>query len=258
MIAGGFKTKDERAVIAELLAGKSWRICKMLLFFCIKASPFWLVPIITARMIDLINQPASSRMHGLIILTVVTLLLYLQNIPMHTLYVKNVSRLTRGIGWDLRLRLCRQLQVLSLYYHGRTNVGKLHTKAIRDIEMIENVPRMLVETIFQFLFGAGVAIIAIAVRAPAALLFFAIMVPICALLCNAFRGKIRQRVNEYRQSMEGMSTSLNDMMTMIPITRLTALRNSSFRMLREKFRVCMTSDRCLTGLRQFLEPAHGL
>ena len=96
------------------------------------------------------------------VLRKVLTLLYLQNIPFHTLYVKNVSRLTRGIGCDLRLRLCRQLQSLSLYYHGRTNVGKLHTKAIRDIEMVESVPRMLVETIFQFLFGAGIAIIAIA------------------------------------------------------------------------------------------------
>jgi ATP-binding cassette subfamily B protein len=48
-------------------------------------------------------------------------------------------------------------------------------------------------------------------------------VPICDFLCNAFRAKIRQRVNEYRQSMEGMSTSLNDMMTMIPITRAHGL-----------------------------------
>ena len=55
--------------------------------------------------------------------------------------------------------------------------------------MIESVPRLLVETIFQFLFGAGIAIIAIAMRAPSALLFFAIMVPICAFLCNAFQGQ---------------------------------------------------------------------
>jgi ATP-binding cassette subfamily B protein len=226
--------KDEWTMIAELLSGKRSRIVKMLLFFCIKASPVWLVPIVAARMIDLTSRPSSSRLAGLALLTVVALLLYLQNIPFHTLYVKNVSRVTRGIGCDLRVRLCRQLQSLSLYYHGRASIGKLHTKAIRDIEMIENVPRLLVETAFQFILGAGIAIVAIAIRAPSALLFFAVMVPVCAFLCAAFMGRIRLRVNEYRQSMEGMSTSLNDMMTMIPITRAHGLEEEQLQSVEEK------------------------
>lgn len=234
MTADVHKRKYEWAMIAELLAGKRSRIIKMLLFFCIKASPVWLVPVITARMIDLVNQPASARGGILAVLTAVALLLYLQNIPFHTLYVKNVSRITRGLGCDLRVRLCRQLQSLSLYYHGRASIGKLHTKAIRDIEMIENVPRLLVETAFQFLLGAGVAIVAIAIRAPSALLFFAVMVPVCAFLCAAFRGRIHQRVNEYRQSMEGMSTSLSDMMTMIPITRAHGLEEEQLQSVGEK------------------------
>jgi len=228
------KRKDEWAIVCELLAGKRSRTVKMLLFFCIKASPVWLVPIITARMIDLAAQPSASRMGTLLVLAGISLLLYLQNIPFHTLYVKNMSRITRGLGCDLRVRLCRQLQSLSLYYHGRASIGKLHTKAIRDIEMLENVPRLLVETVFQFLFGAGIAIVAIAVRAPAALLFFAVMVPVCAFVCSVFTRRIRQRVNEYRQSMEGMSTSLNDMMTMIPITRAHGLEEQQLQSVEEK------------------------
>ena len=60
------------------------------------------------------------------------------------------------------------------------------------------------------------------------------MVPVCAFLCTAFTARIRQRVNEYRQSMEGMSTSLSDMMTMIPITRAHGLEEQQLQSVEEK------------------------
>jgi ATP-binding cassette subfamily B protein len=213
---------DTSELIRELLAGKRSRIIKMLIFFIIKSCPIWLIPIVTSRMIDLAAK--SDRNYGrLSIYLAIGLVLYVQNVLTHTLYMKSLSRITRGFGSQLRVKLCRQLQTLSILYHGQTSLGKLHTKAIRDIELLENVPYMAVETLVGFLVGTLIAIVAIVIRAPIAILFFLIAVPLCAVTCNFFSRRVRRNTSEYRKMVEGMSSSFADMLTMIPITRAHGL-----------------------------------
>lgn len=222
------RNKDERTLLAELFAGKYARMVGALFFITLKAAPVWLVPIATARIIDL-GYSDSPDIGKLLIYVAIAVFLFLQNVPAAIFYTANLVHLTRGIGQDLRIRICRQLQVLSLHYHSQSSVGSLHTKAIRDIEMIEYLPKLAFEQGYSFFLGLLVASIAIALRKPEALWFFALTVPLCAMVSSLFRRRLSDSVNDYRKSMEGMSTHLNEMVTMMPITRAHGLEDHQLR-----------------------------
>ncbi|MGA2916897.1 MAG: ABC transporter ATP-binding protein [Sedimentisphaerales bacterium] len=230
-------------MILELLAGKWGRIVRMLVFYIIKASPVWIVPVIAAQIIDLLSKKDSNFIVWLISLTILAVFLYLQNIPGHYLYTKDLSWLTRGIGRDLRIRLCRQLQNLSITYHSRSGVGKLHSKAIRDIEIIETVPRLFIETVVNFFVGIVIAFITVIIRSPLALLFFIVSVPIVVWLNHIFYERVRQKVRQYRHSVEGMSASLKDMMDMILITRAHGLEEKQLSVMINKIGTVLDTGR---------------
>jgi ATP-binding cassette subfamily B protein len=174
-------------------------------------------------MIDLVAGSDPKRVSKLLYYFIFIILLTLQNIPTHILYSRMLSSVMRGISLQLRTDLCRQLQRLSLLYHNKSNIGKLHTKVIRDIEVVEQTPRLLAEQIFGFLCQVTIAIIAIAVRKPVALLFFIVVVPIAVIIRNIFSQKISKSAKSYRYAIETMSSSMNDMLNMIPITRAHGL-----------------------------------
>lgn len=218
----------EWKLLRELFADKRWAAARAIFFITLKASPVWLIPVVTAKVIDLANNPEPS-LKKLTIYIVIGIILFLQNVPSAVYYTKNLIQLTRGIGRDLRIRICNQLQVLSLHYHSRHSVGKVHSKAIRDIEMIEQLPKLVMEQGYSFLFGLIVTSIVILLSQPVALLFFIPSVAACGIAAGLFRRRMSHTANEYRKSIEGMSMHLNEMVTMIPITRAHGLEQHQLR-----------------------------
>ncbi|MDB4345893.1 ABC transporter ATP-binding protein/permease [bacterium] len=247
-----YSKKYKREVLTELFSNKWNSAAKALLFITLKASPVWLIPVVTAKVIDLANQPEPSIIRLVFYLSI-GILLFLQNIPAALYYTKNIIHLTRGIGRDLRIKICKQLQVLSLYYHSRHSVGKVHTKAIRDIEIIEQLPKLAYEQGYSFLLGLVITSVVIFLSKPIALILFIPSVAACGIIAGLFRRRMSATANEYRKSIEGMSMHLNEMVTMIPLTRAHGLeahqlrsvengihgvfdRGSKFDMLTELFR----------------------
>jgi ATP-binding cassette, subfamily B, bacterial len=205
-----------------------------LVFYTIKSSPIWLMPIMMARMIDLVDGPPERRVPMLLLYLGILAVAILQNVPMHTLTVRHMSRITRGIGRDLRVQLCRQLQNLSVLFHVQTSVGKIQSKAIRDIESIERVPEILLGTIYQFTVHLIVAVVAISLRAPWAVVLFLVVVPLAIGLQLTFRKVVGRMHRQYRLSMEGMTSTLNDMLEMIPITRAHGLEKRQIEIVQNK------------------------
>ena len=219
---------QRRKLIRELFVGKRWTVAKTVFFVTLKAAPVWTVPIVTSRIIDLGNQEAP-QLDWLLFYVAIAVVLIVQNLPAALLYMNYLVRVTRGIGQDLRIKICKQLQALSLHYHNRHSVGSLHTKAIRDIEILEQLPRLAIEQGYGFFLGLTISIIAISIRKPEALLFFFVAVPFCAVISGLFRRRISGSVNEYRKSMEGMSLHLNELVTMMPISRAHAVEENQLR-----------------------------
>lgn len=220
--------QSELNLLNELFGDKRWPAVRAIFFITLKAAPVWLIPVVTAKIIDLASTPEPS-IKRLVIYIIIGALLFLQNIPAAVYYTKNLIHLTRGIGRDLRIKICNQLQVLSLHYHSRHSVGKVHSKAIRDIEIIEQLPKLVMEQGYSFLFGLAVTSTVIFISNPLALAFFMPSVAACGIVSGLFRRRISHSVNEYRKSIEGMSMHLNEMVTMIPLTRAHGLEQHQLR-----------------------------
>ncbi|MGJ8653608.1 MAG: ABC transporter ATP-binding protein [Opitutaceae bacterium] len=222
------ETQSELKLLRELFADKRWAAVKAIFFITLKAAPVWLIPLVTARVIDLANQP-EPNITKLIIYIIIGIGLFLQNIPAAVYFTKNLILLTRGIGRDLRIKVCHQLQALSLHYHNRHSVGKVHSKAIRDIEIIEQLPRLVLEQGYSFLLGLSLTAFIIFIRKPEALLFFIPAAAAGGVVSALFRRKMSETVNDYRKSIEGMSMHLNEMVTMMPLTRAHGLEKHQLR-----------------------------
>lgn len=222
------ETQSEPKLLRELFADKHWAAVKATFFITLKAAPVWLIPLVTAKVIDLANQPEPD-ITTLIIYIIIGIVLFVQNIPAAVYYTKNLILLTRGIGRDLRIKVCHQLQALSLHYHNRHSVGKVHSKAIRDIEIIEQLPKLALEQGYSFLLGVSLTAIIIFIRKPEALLFFIPAAAAGGIVSALFRRKMSDTVNDYRKSIEGMSMHLNEMVTMMPLTRAHGLEQHQLR-----------------------------
>lgn len=222
--------------LRQLISGHEWRAVWALLLYLAKHSPAPVTPVITAWMIDLAIMGGDGRLLRLGTYGGVLILLWVLNVPLHTIYFQQLSRITRSIGRDLRVRICRQLQRLSLLYHYRTSIGKLHSKAIRDIELIEQTPFIFCEVMFSFIVNVSVAVVAILWRAPAALIFFFIAVLVAGLIRHIFYERMNERVEAFRQSVEMMSGSLNEMLRMIPVTRSHGMENREIELMEDKIK----------------------
>ena len=209
--------------VVRVFRGHGWNAVWMVVFFLIADSPNWVVPIMISRMIDLKDADPNGRIFRLAVYAAIMLVVIAQNLPMNVLYVRHRSRMSRGAGRDLRVRLCRQLQQLSLLYHDRTSVGKMHSKTIRDIEVIESVPHMVLIPSASLGIRIVTAAITLSMRAPVGIVFFAVLVPLTVWIRTIFRKRWREHSQRYRESVEEMSAGLSDMLVMMPVTRAHGL-----------------------------------
>jgi len=159
---------------------------------------------------------------------------YIQNVPMHYIYVHFLSTANRNMEANLRSTLARRLQYLSMDFHFRTTTGTLQTKLLRDVEMIEQLTRQLFETIPVTLITMAIAIVATLVRAPLFLIFFVSVIPITIFLMLRLRTPIEMRNRDFRIEVEGMSSRLVEMINLIPVTRAHGIEQDEIRQVDER------------------------
>lgn len=206
----------------------------MVTAYVCKHSVVWATPLLVGLMVDLIDRPMSEAGPKLALYGGITLFLLIQHVPMNWLFVNRASKIGRHTGRRLRMKVCRQLQQLSLLYHERTGVGRLQSKLIREIGFVEGFPRQFANTALN----AGTVmigtIVMIAVLAPAALVLFAVMFPLAAGVRAFFKQKLRSRARDFRESMEDMSGELGEMIKMVPITRAHGLEQQAIAHARDR------------------------
>lgn len=228
--------------VAYLLREDSWRLLGAVFAYAVKHSPTWLLPLVTANIIDVVVQHrpvAELWLNAGLLLAALSL-----NYPFHVLFVRCLSGSVRRMGTRLRSALCHRMQQLSLGYYARTSAGILQNKVIRDVENVEQMVQQGGDTGL----GASMMLIGgltvIGFRAPAFLPIFLVVVPCAALLVMKLRGRMRTDNESFRREVEKLSTRVSEMTTLIPITRAHGLETTALR------RVDGTLRRVLeTGLR---------
>ncbi|MDR0932002.1 MAG: ABC transporter ATP-binding protein, partial [Victivallales bacterium] len=188
----------------------------------IKAAPTYVLPVLTAEVINLItNQtlPQAQLFRRLWEILAIGSVVVLQNIPTHILYVRLMSVPCRAVEMSLRSALCTRLQHLSIPYHSQMKIGTLQSKVTRDVESIENMTRLLLDTIPMIVFTIFFAIVVTLCKAPVFVLFYLAAVPLTVTLFLTIRKKIIDSNRAFRQSIEDMAGRVNEMIRLIPITR---------------------------------------
>lgn len=197
------------------------RIAIAALAFIVKDSPLWVLPIVTAEVIDaLIADAAPAALVPWALLAVAVVLV---NVSANAVYVRAYFAAVRGLGADLRRSLTERLQTLSLSYHSRSASALAQTKLVRDVE---NVELMLQQSFGPVLTAATVLIgasVTIGVRAPAFLVFFAVAVPLAVLLIRWLRSRTSAANERFRREVERFSTRISEMGSLLSVTRAHGL-----------------------------------
>ncbi|HQT91612.1 MAG TPA: ABC transporter ATP-binding protein, partial [Candidatus Kryptobacter bacterium] len=203
----------------RIFDGQQRKLALAVLLFAIKNSPVWILPIIIARMINIISDTARYSVHDLWVVGAVFFVIILQNIPTHTLYMKVFSSALNTMQLNVRSSIARRLQELSISFHDNFQSGRLQSKVLRDVETLEILSRNIMNSVVPAILTIIVAFSVTVFKQPLVALFYIISVPVSSSLVFLFSKKMTARNKEYRTEMESLSASVVEMIQMIPITR---------------------------------------
>ncbi|MDD5349305.1 MAG: ABC transporter ATP-binding protein [Chthoniobacteraceae bacterium] len=188
----------------------------------IKSSPTWIMPVITANVINIVSTPGANAARGLLLNAAVMVVALVQNIPMHWLYMREISIAARNVEAQLRAAIVRRLQLLSIAFFKNARGGALQTKVLRDVEAVDQMSRTLFDGGYTAATAILSSVIITAYRAPKFLVVFLIMVPVASGLRIFLSGSLRKGNRDFRREIESMSAQVLGMIEMIPITRAHA------------------------------------
>ena len=195
------------------------------LMFLVKSSPTWIIPLITAAVIDIATQRPADALRQFVIYGAVTLLILLQNIPTHTIYMMFLSRAQRSVEAGLRGAMIRKLQQLSITFHKEIESGKIQSKVMRDVEAIENFTSQIFTTAITVIVNMTISLVIVINKNIAVFFMFLVCIPFTVLLSNVFKKKMRKLSHNFRKEIENTASDVLDMEELIPVTRAHALEN---------------------------------
>ncbi|HEU6448597.1 MAG TPA: ABC transporter ATP-binding protein [Verrucomicrobiae bacterium] len=224
---------ERRAVVLAMLA------------YLFKASPLWILPVVTANIIDVIAYRSDGGLRSLWLNAAVGTVAIVQNIPSAMFYVNFSSRAIRNVELRLRSALVRRLQMLSIGYHNRVNTAALQTKVLRDVESIEQLSRQIIDTGELAIVSILFALVVTALRMPWFLPVFILFIPMIWAIRKFMAGRLQQHSENLRRELEGMNSLVQGMITMIPITRAHAAEEEEVARVENQFGNVRTAARSL-------------
>jgi ATP-binding cassette, subfamily B, bacterial len=207
--------------LMRLLAPHRWPLVASVVLFAIKDSPLWVLPILTARIIDVVVRGGALAELWLYAALAVGVLVL--NYPGHVLFVRFFSGAVRQVAADLRNAIASRLQNLSIGFHSRASSSVIQTKVVRDVENIELMFQQAVPPALSTVFILIGAITVTAIQVPAFVLVYALTVPVAVTLVTLVRRRMMRRNEEFRRQVELFSARVGEMATLMPITRAHGL-----------------------------------
>ena len=193
------------------------------IFFVIKHSPTWVVPYVTANLINAVtgNDPHLARM--ITINTVLMILFLLQNIPTNYVHTWLYAKSVRDVERRLREALVVKLQMLSISFHKETQSGRLQSKIMRDVEQIQTLSSQIFLTVLTTMLNIIVSFGVVLTRSSVIFLVYILTMPVAVFLVVVFKGKIKDYNRSFRREMEETSAKVMEMVEMVPVVRAHAL-----------------------------------
>ncbi len=209
--------------LLKFYKGQYRRLALSALCYIIKKSPQWMIPIITANLINLVVEQPENMMTLIWVNVAVLAVLLVMNIPFHYAYVKLESIATRNVEAGLRGALVRKLQHLSIGHYREMQSGRIQSKMMRDVEAIANLSSSIFMNGMEILINLTVAIAVVLSKNLLVFGFFALCAPVAGVISFLFRKKLRTLNRDYRHAVEETSAEVMDMVEMVPLSRAHAL-----------------------------------
>lgn len=209
--------------LIALYKGHYFKIFLSIIFFILKSSPVWVLPVVTSNIINAATYKNENAIHEIIVNIVVMVIMVLQNIPTNYIHTVLYAKTIRNVEKDLRSSIVRKLQSLSISYHNEMQSGRLQSKIMRDVEQIENLSAQVFITILSIVLNIAVALGVVIFKSLTVFIFFIATIPVAVIIIAAFSGKIKRYNTDYRKEMEETSVKVMEMVELIPVTRAHAL-----------------------------------
>ncbi|MCM1182420.1 MAG: ABC transporter ATP-binding protein/permease [Roseburia sp.] len=203
-------------------------------FFFIKHSPAWVLPIVTANIINIATNPEEDFAVRIVINVVLMSLMIIQNIFTNYIHVYLYSKTIRNMECNLRGSLVSKLQQLSISYHNAMQSGRLQSKIMRDVEQIETLSRQIFISVLSIIMNVAVAFGVVISKSLTVFFFFVITIPVAVLIMAAFKSRIKIHNRQFRKDMEETSVRVMEMVELIPVTRAHALESTETDRIRQQ------------------------
>lgn len=185
--------------------------------FIIKDSAVWVLPPVTAAIIDIVVADGPlTHIGGWALVAVAVLAL---NYPFNMMVVRLTSSANRSLAYTVRAGLAARLQRLSLGFHNRQSASVVQTKIVRDVENLELMLAQVFPTVVSALSTLVGAVLITALSVPMFVAVFAVAIPIAASLIVYIRRRAAGRNEAFRVQVEQLSARVSEMATLMPITR---------------------------------------
>lgn len=203
--------------LGRLLHPHRRRLTGAVAAFVVKDSPAWVLPPVTAAIIDIVV--AGGPLWRIAVWAGAALVLLAMNYPFAMIVVRITSAATRSLAYTVRTGLAARLQRFSIGVHNRHSAAVVQTKVIRDVENVELMLAQVFPTMLSAVATVLGAIIVTAVQVPQFVAVFLVTIPVAAGLIVYIRRRAGQRNEQFRLEVERLSAQVNEMAVLLPITR---------------------------------------
>lgn len=209
----------------RLYKGNYGNLAVAVIMFILKSMPSWVIPLVTACIIDTATSKPDDAVRRLIICGIIILAVMVQNIPTTFLYSMYFSRAQRSVEAGLRGAMICKLQQLSISFHKDFSSGKIQSKVMRDVESVETFTSQIFSTVITAIVMMTISLGIVINKSIIVFFMFLICVPFTVFLTRLFRRKIQERNHNLRKEIENVSADVLDMEELIPVTRAHSLEN---------------------------------
>ena len=199
------------------------------LFFIIKSIPEWVLPLITADVINVVISKPDNIVFRLMLDFIIALVVLLQNIPTHMLHSHFFSKAKRRVEAGLRGAMVRKLQQLSIGFHKEMPTGKIQSKVMRDVENVEVLSSQIFTMVMRIVSNMAITLTVVLTKSLPVFFMFLICIPFFAFVMAKFKNPLRSSNSEFRKTVENTSSNVIDMIELVPVTRAHALEEKEIK-----------------------------
>ena len=208
-----------------LFRGRYLALFGSVFFFVIKHSPTWVLPIVTANIINAVTDKEGDIVRILTVNTILMLVFLVQNVATNYIHTWLYAKSVRGVEKELREALIVKLQQLSITYHKEMQSGRLQSKIMRDVEQVQTLASQIFISLITIILNIVVSFGVVIYKSKIVFLFFVCTIPVAVLIIVGFKGKIKSHNREFREEMEETSAKVMEMVEMIPVTKAHAMED---------------------------------